>query len=114
MRDRISRAAASVNVIAMSWLRPAGLDFLPFAAARLEMKRCVSTNVLPQPAPAESATEVPVHSMALRCSSVSFVGGIRFRISDLGLRIREAAEFLRIQLRAVSFRPPGFGEVADL
>src|SRR3954463_12078511 len=111
MRERISRAAASVNVIAMSWLRRAGLDFLPFEAARLAMKRCVRTNVLPQPAPAESATEVPVHSMALRCSVVSSVTAIRLQISDRGLaELRCTRSFILV----FDIGPPGFAEVADL
>ena len=68
MRSRISRAARSVNVMATSWLkrgRPAG----PSGSSSAR-NRSVSTNVLPQPAPADSATDVPRAATARCCWSV--------------------------------------------
>ena len=76
MRDRISRTAASVNVMAMSWLSRVGFTRLLPLGVRCEMNRSVSTNVFPQPAPAESATDASRHSMAAHCSGVRSVEDI--------------------------------------
>ena len=69
IRSRISRAARSVNVIATTWLRSAGAS-PPTPGSSSLRYRSVSTNVLPQPAPAESATATRRALMARSCSSV--------------------------------------------
>ena len=72
MRSRISRAARSVNVMATSWLsrerrsRPSRSP----SGSNSARNRSVSTNVLPQPAPADSATDTPRAVTARCCWSV--------------------------------------------
>ena len=64
-RSRISAAALLVNVIARIWLGH---------ASRLSMRlamRCVSTRVLPDPAPATMSSAWPRYSTASRCSGFS-------------------------------------------
>ena len=55
IRSRISRAARSVKVMAVNWSRRRGPPGR--CGSRQARKRSVSTNVLPQPAPAASATD---------------------------------------------------------
>ena len=59
MRSRISRAARSVKVMATSWLSRGRSARRRRPGSRSARNRSVSTNVLPQPAPAESATDTP-------------------------------------------------------